>query len=333
MRICAKTGCSEMMKMACSSLCAIVDSLEIGVIVVDAEQRIVQWNRWLALRIGRSSEAASNRMLFEAIPEIAGTRLERAVEHALRDRMPSLLSPALNGTLLPLFQSKEDEQRDRRMQQMIHVLPLPDGGCLIQVSDVSATVSRERVLRQQAVNLRRNTTCDALTGIYNRRKFDELFALEFAKAQRKQQPLAVIIADIDHFSAYNQLYGREQGDLVLHDIAAALQDAIQPAGDVLARYGGEEFALVLPGMDDKGARHFAENLRLRIRTLKIANESILAGKLLTISLGVAVMVPDDSADTHTLLSSADVALYQAKHEGRDRAVYFSVDEGSFHDCA
>ena len=322
-----------MMKMACSSLCAIIDTLEVGVIVVDAEQQIIQWNRWLALRIGRSSAAATNRALLDVLPEIAGTRLERAVDHALRDHMPSLLSPALNGTLLPLFQSTEDRQRDRRLQQMIHVLPLPDGGCLIQISDVTATVSRERVLRQQAVSLRRNASCDGLTGIYNRRKFDELFALEFAKAQRKQQPLAVIIVDIDQFSAYNQLYGREQGDLVLHDIAIALQAAIQPAGDVLARYGGEEFALVLPGMDDKAARHFAENLRLRVSTLKIANESVLAGKVLTISLGVAVMIPDASADTHTLLSSADVALYQAKHEGRDRAVYFSVDEGSFHDCA
>lgn len=322
-----------MMKMACSSLCAIIDTLEVGVIVLDAEHQIIQWNRWLALRIGRSSEVATNRALLDVLPEIAGTRLDRAVDHALRDHMPSLLSPALNGTLLPLFQSTEDRQRDRRMQQMIHVLPLPDGGCLIQISDVTATVSRERVLRQQAVSLRRNASCDALTGIYNRRKFDELFALEFAKAQRKQQPLAVIIVDIDQFSAYNHLYGREQGDLVLHDIAIALQAAIQPAGDVLARYGGEEFALVLPGMDDKAARHFAENLRLRVNTLKIANESVLAGKVLTISLGVAVMIPDSSADTHTLLSSADVALYQAKHEGRDRAVYFSVDEGSFHDCA
>lgn len=322
-----------MMKMACSSLCAIIDTLEVGVIVLDAEQRIIQWNRWLAARIGRSSQLATNQALLDVLPEIAGTRLERAVGHALNDRMPSLLSPALNGTLLPLFQSKDDQQHDRRMQQMIHVLPLPDGGCLIQISDVTATVSRERILRQQAVSLRHNASCDALTGIYKRRKFDELFALEFAKAERKQQPLAVIIADIDHFSAYNQLYGREQGDLVLRDIAAALQAAIKPAGDVLARYGGEEFALVLPGMDDNGARHFAENLRLRVNALKIANESVLAGKVLTISLGVAVMVPDGSADTHTLLSSADVALYQAKHEGRDRAVYFSVDEGSFHDCA
>lgn len=322
-----------MMKMDCLSLCSIIDSLEIGVIVLDAELRIVQWNRWLVERFGRTSEVAPNGALFDILPEIAGTRLERAIAHALHDRMPSLLSPALNGTLLPLYQSREDAQRDRRMQQMIHVLPLPDGGCLVQISDVTATVSRERVLRQQAESLRHKASCDALTGVLNRRKFDELYALEFAKAARMQQPLAVVIADIDHFSAYNQLYGREQGDLVLHDVAVAMQAALRPVGDVLARYGGEEFALVLPGMDERAARHFAENLRLRVRTLQIANHSVQAGKVLTISLGVAVMIPDGSADTHTLLSSADVALYQAKHDGRDRAIYFSVEEGSFHDCA
>lgn len=320
------------MKPECLELHSIIECLEVGIVIVDREQRIVHWNRWLSARIGRASEQVVGRALLDILPEIAGTRLERAVDHALRDRMPSLLSPALNGALLPLYQTPGDRLRDQRMQQLIHVLPLPDAACLIQVSDVTATVSRERVLRQQAENLRRNTSRDALTGIYNRRKFDELFAVEFAKAQRQQRSLAVIIADIDRFSAYNDLYGREQGDLVLHDIASTLQAAIQPAGDILARYGSEEFALALPGMDEKSARRFAENLRLSISTLKIANESRLAGKVLTISLGVAVMIPDSNALTHTLLSSANVALYQAKHEGRNCAVYFSVDDGSFQIC-
>lgn len=320
------------MEPECLELHSIIECLEVGIIIVDREQRIVQWNRWLGTRIGRASEQVVGQALLDILPEIAGTRLERAVGHALRDRMPSLLSPALNGTLLPLYQTVGDRQRDQRMQQLIHVLPLPDAACLIQVSDVTATVSRERILRQQAENLRRNSSRDALTGIYNRRKFDELFAVEFAKAQRQQRSLAVIIADIDRFSAYNDLYGREQGDLVLHDVATVLQAATQSAGDIVARYGGEEFALALPGMDEKSARRFAENLRLSISTLKIANESRLASKVLTISLGVAVMVPDSNADTHTLLSSANVALYQAKHEGRNCAVYFSVDDGSFQTC-
>ena len=320
----------------CGTLCSVIDNLEVGVIIINAERRVVRWNHWLATRNCHSAEQADGQLLFELLPEIIGTRLEMAIDQAIRNRMPSLLSPALHGTLLPLYQNAEDRQRNRRMHQLIHVIPITDAprqaACLIQISDMSATVSRERVLRQQAENLRRNSFVDPLTGIFNRRKFDELFALEFAKAQRQQKPLAMIMLDIDHFGVYTDWYGNEQRDLVLHDIAAELKTAIQPASDVLARFDNERFALALPGMEEKAACLFAETLRLRISTLKIANESIKEGKHLTISLGVAVMVPEASADTHTLLSSADVALYQASHEGGNSAVCFSVETGNFFVC-
>ena len=325
-----------MADLECGTLCSVIDNLEVGVIIINTERRVVRWNNWLAARNCHSAEQADGKLLLELFPEIVGSRLEMAIDHAIRDRMPSLLSPALHGTLLPLYQNAEDRKRNRRMHQLIHVIPLTDAplqaACLIQINDVTATVSRERVLRQQAENLRRNSFVDPLTGIYNRRKFDELFALEFAKAQRQQKPIAMIMLDIDQIGAYTAWYGNEQRDLVLRDIAAELKAAIQPAGDILARFDNERFALALPGMDEKSACLFAENLRLRIGTLKIANESETEGKLVTISLGLAVMVPEASADTHTLLSSADVALYQATHEGGNAAVCFSVEEGNFHTC-
>ena len=324
------------MDLECDTLCSVIDNLEVGVIIINAERRVVRWNHWLAARNCHTAEQADGRLLLELMPEIIGTRLELAIDQAIRSRMPSLLSPALHGTLLPLYQNAEDRQRNRRMHQLIHVIPLVDAplqaACLIQVNDVTATVSRERVLRQQAENLRRNSFVDPLTGIFNRRKFDELFALEFAKAQRQQKQLAMIMLDVDQIGAYADWYGHEQRDLVLRDIAAELKAAIQPAGDILARFDNERFALALPGMEEKAACLFAENLRLRINTLKIANESVAEGKQVTISLGVAVMVPDASADTHTLLSSADVALYQATHEGGNSAVCFSVEEGNFFVC-
>lgn len=319
----------------CSKHCSVIDSLEIGIVIVDAELRVIQWNRWLVVRHGLSAAQAVGQNLLAIMPEISGSRLASAINHAIRDRMPSLLSPALHGTLLPLFQNAGERQRDRRMKQLIHVIPVdaPLGAsCLIQISDVSATVSREQVLRQQAESLRRNNSHDALTGIYNRQKFDELFSQAFVRAQRQQKSLAVIMADLDHFSAYNENHGREQGDLALREIAAVLRSAIRPAGDVLARYGAEEFALALPDMSEEAARDFAEDLRLRVKALALVHEQAEGPPYLSISLGVAVMVPDAGADTHTLISSADVALYQAKHEGRNCAVYFSVDEGSFHPC-
>ena len=324
------------MELECGTLCTVIDNLEIGVIILDADRRVVRWNHWLAARNGHNAEQSVGRLLLEIMPEIAGTRLAQAIEHAIRDHMPSLLSPALHGTLLPLYQNAEDRQRNRRMQQLIHVIPLVDApmqaACLIQINDVTATVSRERVLRQQAENLRRNSFVDPLTGIYNRRKFDELFALEFAKAQRQQKPIAMITIDVDQIGAYANCYGNEQRDLVLHDIAAELKLSIRPVGDILARFDTEKFALALPGVEEKAACLFAENLRMRISTLQIANESVSTGKQVTISLGVAVMVPEAGVDTHTLLSSSDVALYQAIHEGGNSAVCFSVEEGTFFAC-
>ena len=105
------------------------------------------------------------------------------------------------------------------------------------------------------------------------------------------------------------------------------------SSDLLARYGGEEFAFILPGMDERSACEFAENVRLRIATLAIPNVPGAATSSLTASVGVAVMCPDQGGDTNILISSVDVALYQAKHEGRNKAIYFSMEEGNFKNCA
>lgn len=323
--------------IACTSTCSVIDRLEIGLIILDDEQRVLHWNRWFATRSNYPAELAKGQTLESIFPEITNSRLNIAIQHAIKDGLPSLLSPALHGTLLPLYQTAADRRQEKRMQQMIHVLPLGDqsskSSCIVQISDMTANISRERLLRQQAENLRRSNNEDTLTRLPNRRKFDEVLASEFHKAQSGQLPVAVAIADIDHFSDYNAMYGRESGDKALADVAAIFRSAIRPLADLVGRYGGEEFAFVLPGMSEEEACCFAENLRLRVAAQGITNESSAIAKVLTVSIGITVMVPDESADTHTLISSADVALYQAKHEGRNQTVYFSIEDGSFRRCA
>lgn len=323
--------------LGCTTLCSVIDRLEIGLVVLDAEHRVLHWNRWLALRSGQSAEQAGGQRIDEIFPSVAGSRLSLALDHAIKDGLPSLLSPALHGTLLPLFQSEDDRQQGKRMQQLIHVLPLRDNdsksACLVQISDMTATISRERLLRQQAENLRRSSSEDTLTHIANRRKFDETLASEFHKAQRKKQPLAVAIADVDLFTGYNAVYGREGGDKALQELANIFRHAIRPGIDLVARYGGEEFGFILPGLSEVEACRFMEDLRLRVVAQNIANESPSSTKCLTVSIGLTVMTPDAESDTHTLISSADVAIYQAKHEGRNRTIFFSVEEGSFKNCA
>ena len=322
--------------LSCTNLCQIIDRLEVGVIVLDQNQHVVHWNRWIALRSGLQAEQTISRPLHDVFPEVAGSRLTNAVEHAIRDGLPSLLSPALHGTLLPLFQKPDDRHQQRRMQQLTHVLPLRDptsqGACIIQVSDVTANISRERLLRQQAETLKGSTTEDPVTGVPNRRRFDEMQAEEFRKAQLQGTPLTLMIADIDHFAQYNTHYGRDLGDRTLADVARVLSNALRPAQDLICRYGGEEFAILMPGTDSETAGHLAEQLRLAIRSRDIRHDASPDGHSLTVSIGLASLTPDPQADIHTLVSSADVALYQAKHEGRNRSVLFALDSGQFKTC-
>lgn len=324
-----------MSDVAHAALLAIIDSLTVGVLTLDEEQRVCHCNRWLARHAGIQQQDAEGKPINALFPEITGTRLAQAIDHAVRDRLPSLLSPALHGTLLPLHQSERDRTYNRRLQQLIHVMPLPLGTgravCMIQISDMTANISRERLLRQQTETLRRTNNQDPLTGLANRRKFDETLSSEFNRAQQGGYPLGLMVIDIDDFSAFNAHYGREHGDAILSELGALMRDLARPV-DLAARYGGEEFGLILPGLDEAQACHLAENIRLRINTLAVANAASSISKHLTVSIGLTVMTPDSEADTHTLLSSADVALYQAKHEGRNQAVYFSIVDGSFKLC-
>lgn len=322
--------------LGCTSLCSVIDRLEIGIIVLDEAHQVLHWNRWMTGRSNQTPEQAIGQKLESIFPEISSNRLKLAINHAIKDGLPSLLSPALHSTLLALYQTEDDRRQNKRMQQMIHVLPLRDqaskSACLIQITDMTASISRERLLRQQAENLRRTNSEDPLTRIANRRKFDEVLVYEFRKAQTLKTPLAIAIADIDLFNDYNALYGRDGGDRVLAEVANIFRDAIRPVIDLVGRYGGEEFAFILPGMSEEEACRFAENIRLRVVAQSIVNESSKIAQHLTVSVGVTMMTPDADADTHTLISSADVALYQAKHDGRNQTICFSIEDGSFKAC-
>ncbi len=315
-------------------LCAIVDGLEAGIILLGEGGRILHWNDWMARRSRIDSSRATHSPIGEILPAIIGTRLEQAIDHALRNSLPSLLSPALHGTLLPLYQTPEDQRLERRMHQLIHVIPLKSGdgaACIIQISDVTANISRERQLREQTEALRRNTTQDVLTGLTNRQTFDELLATEFSGMAGSHRPIALLIADIDSFAAYNSHFGRDEGDRRLAEIAQALSAGLPRGKNMLARYGSDEFALLLPDTEETPACEMAVSLQRIVNDLTIISQT--ASFPLTICIGVTVMHPDQDSDVHTLLASADVALYQAKSEGKNRAVFFSVEDGSFHACA
>ncbi len=162
---------------------------------------------------------------------------------------------------------------------------------------------------------------DSLTQIANRRCFDRCLTAEWQRLARRQQPLALVLCDIEDFKRYNDTYGHPQGDACLQQVAALLRTAATRAGDLVARYGGEEFAIVLPGTDLSGALRVAEAIQAAIAAAAIPHISSRLGDRLSLSLGVACQVPQAGAAAADLLAAADRALYRAKAAGRDRYCY------------
>jgi len=177
---------------------------------------------------------------------------------------------------------------------------------------------KTEALRLANEHLSRLSFADSLTGLANRRRLDETLETEWRRASRLQTPLAVVIADIDAFKAYNDTLGHPEGDKCLVAVAEVFRQAASRAGDFAARYGGEEFIVLIPGLDRDAAMAYAEMLRQSCEAQAIPHPASPVGPVVTISLGVAACVPSDQASVAALVAEADAALYRAKKEGRNR---------------
>jgi diguanylate cyclase (GGDEF)-like protein len=182
---------------------------------------------------------------------------------------------------------------------------------------------RENELRTANRHLEELASIDSLTGLANRRGFDGRLTADWQRAGKLGRPLALLMVDVDHFKLFNDRYGHVEGDVCLRRIAKLLRDAAEGADDLPARYGGEEFALLLPRADTGRALEVAERLRYAVEELCIAHASSPLGQV-TISVGVASLVPGAGERPERLIEAADAGLYAAKRNGRNAAV---VDDG------
>lgn len=180
-------------------------------------------------------------------------------------------------------------------------------------------------LQQSNEMLQRMASVDGLTGIANRRYFDEFAVKEWRRAIRLSKPISLIMTDIDFFKIYNDTYGHLRGDDCLKQVAKALNDALKRPLDLVARYGGEEFVVLLPDTDSDGAAEVAKLMQENIANLEIIHTGSEVHEHLTISLGIATIAPSRGSTPDALIDFADKALYRAKAEGRNRFKVYSED--------
>ncbi|MBI1907438.1 MAG: diguanylate cyclase [Rhodocyclales bacterium] len=177
-----------------------------------------------------------------------------------------------------------------------------------------------RKLDEANRELTRLSAADGLTGIANRRCFDDTLRREWRRAVRANTPMALLVADVDHFKQFNDGYGHQLGDDCLKNVARVLESCLRRPTDLVARYGGEEFAVIMPETDAAGAALVAESLREAVAAAQMAHAFSAVAPIVTVSVGAAATLPSRSDDDgpRMLLQQADQALYRAKREGRNR---------------
>jgi diguanylate cyclase (GGDEF)-like protein len=186
------------------------------------------------------------------------------------------------------------------------------------VRDISSRKAAEEELTRAFRLVENQAMVDGLTGIANRRRFDETMDREWRRAMRDHSPLSLLMIDVDHFKLYNDIYGHLAGDTCLQAIASAAQEVLHRSSDLLARYGGEEFIVVLPFTDSDGAQLVAEQIRRAVELRCLPHSGNPPHSIVTVSIGCATHILEFDSPRNSLLQAADDALYVAKSAGRNR---------------
>ena len=271
----------------------------------EGEYKIIQAKNGLqALELARA-HAPDLILLDVLMPEMDGMAVIRALKRDDATRhIPVIFITALD--------SAADEELGLDLGAVDYIAkPFHPPIARVRVRNHLQIVHQRRLLEQLAA-------LDGLTGIPNRRRFDEALAQEWSRCQRSGLPLSLIVADVDQFKQYNDTLGHAAGDRVLQDVAAALRQAARRPGDLAARYGGEEFVLLLPETDAPQAQLLADELLQRMAARKLPHPAASAAPCVTLSLGGITTIPASSVVAPDFFERADAALYQAKAQGRNR---------------
>jgi two-component system cell cycle response regulator len=225
-------------------------------------------------------------------------------------------------TGLPLEQDIHHNYQGRDSWYHFVAVKLGDGFS-VTLRDITTRKLTELALEEANITLDALAYLDGLTQVANRRRFDQQLQQEWRRLAREQQPLTLILFDVDYFKAYNDHYGHQQGDDCLIQIAQRVKAELKRPADLIARYGGEEFVIILPHTDAAGGERVADLLKQAVRSLAIPHARSEVGEWVTVSMGIACQIPTVEEEPEQLIQCADRALYLAKQQGRDRAVLSS----------
>ena len=289
------------------------------VLVVDDSPMVVKLLEFILTREGHrvltadrgaqvldlAAEAQPDLILLDAVmPDLDGFQVCGQLKGEPRTReLPVLFVTALRG---------EADEVAALAAGAVDFIPKP-----INPAIVAARVRTHLELKRSKDRLRALTYLDGLTGIANRRQFDQCLEQEWQRTGRSGRPLSLVMGDVDCFKSYNDHFGHAAGDECLRQLAAVFRSALRRPGDLAARYGGEEFICILPDTDEAGARLVAEQIQAQLAALALPHPYSEAAPLVTVSLGLATAWPSPSAGPASLLAAADRNMYRAKRLGRN----------------
>lgn len=264
--------------------------------------------------VQRAHEHRPDLILLDVLmPDMDGYAVIRALKHDDDTRdIPVIFVSALD--------SVGDEEKGLDLGAVDYISkPFHPPIVRVRVRNHLQSVQQRRLLEQLAL-------LDSLTGIPNRRRFNQVFEQEWRRCLRTHAPLSLIVVDVDNFKAFNDNFGHAAGDEVLRRIATSLQQSLRRPADLVCRYGGEEFVMLLPGSTMAGAQVLAEAARFEIETRCFDLEASGAPTHVTVSMGGATRIPHQTTPDLAMFSEADASLYQAKHLGRNRVVWSNASE-------
>ncbi|SMP53667.1 PleD family two-component system response regulator [Anoxynatronum buryatiense] len=266
-----------------------------------------------ALNIASSDDPPDLILLDVMMPEIDGYTICRILKASPETRdIPIIFVTALN--------QADDEARGLAMGAIDYITK-PYNNAVVK-----ARVRNHLELKLYRDLLKNTSLMDGLTGIANRRRFDETIQAEWKRAFRDGHPLALLMVDIDFFKNFNDAYGHQMGDDCLRQVALALAQNLKRPGDLAARYGGEEFACILPDVSTQGVKKIAQRVRMAIKSLRIPHEASSAATVVTVSVGATSIMPGQETGWEVLVERADQALYKAKRQGRNQVAFFGDSE-------